>query len=155
MIPESNGEESKEGKKIFIVDTNILVEDQKAILSLKDNYIVIPFSVISELDVIKKRMDELGANARHVSRFIRKVKKNGQSFESGISLENGGMLFVDNEIGIRNSSILKDHNDTVDHRLIAVTIKWEKSNPHIPVILLTNDINLRTKANSFGVTAEI
>ncbi|KKQ38976.1 MAG: PhoH family protein [Candidatus Moranbacteria bacterium GW2011_GWF2_37_7] len=155
MIPESNGEESKERKKMFIVYTNILVEDQKAILSLKDNYIVIPFSVISELDVIKKRMDELGANARHVSRFIRKVKKNGQSFESGISLENGGMLFVDNEIGIRNSSILKDHNDTVDHRLIAVTIKWEKSNPHIPVILLTNDINLRTKANSFGVTAEI
>lgn len=151
MVAGANGEE----KKIFVIDTNVLVEDRKAILSLKNNYVIIPFSVISELDVIKKRRDELGANARYASRFINKAKKNGHSFREGILLESAGMLFIDNEKGIRNSPILKDHDDTVDHRLIAVAMKWRKNNPHIPVTLLTNDINLRTKADSFGIAAEI
>lgn len=142
-------------KKIFVIDTNILIEDCKAIPTLKDNYIVVTFSVIGELDVIKKRRDELGASARHASRFINKARKNGSSFRDGITLESGGTLFIDNEKNIRQSSILQDHEDTVDHRLIAVALDWKKSNPHIRVILLTNDTNLSTKACSLGVASEM
>lgn len=143
-----------DGKKIFVLDTNILAEDPQAILNLKDNCIIVAFSVLDELDGLKKRRDELGANARRASRFINKTITNRKHRDKGIELESGGILFLDNEEGIHDSPPLKIHNDTADHRILSVAMKWQKHNPHLPVILISNDTNLRTKADSFEIKAE-
>ncbi len=155
-------------EKIFVIDTNILIDDPNAIARLKDNIIVIPFSVLDELDGLKKRSDELGNNARRASRFINKMKKNGKSLSEGVAIYDadgnptGGTLYLDNEIGIKDLSPLQTHNDTPDHRIMSVALKWKNSTfleakklePDAPVILITNDINLRNKADSFGIIAE-
>lgn len=157
-----------DGKKVFVVDTNILVDDPNAASKLKDNIVVIPFSVLDELDGFKKRQDELGANARRASRFINKVKKNGKSLSEGVAIHDadgnptGGILYLDNEIGIKDLPPLQTHNDTPDHRIMSVAMKWKdakflgskKLDTNTPVILISNDINLRNKADSFDIAAE-
>lgn len=166
MVETSSSNHS--GKKVFVIDTNIFIDDPNAIAKLKDNIIVVPFSVLDELDGLKKRQDELGVNARRASRFINKMKKNGKSLSEGVAIYDadgnptGGTLYLDNEIGIKDLSPLQTHNDTPDHRIMSVALKWKndtfleakKLEPNTPVILITNDINLRNKADSFGITAE-
>lgn len=161
--PNSNG-----GKKVFVLDTNILVDDNNVLIKIKDNIAVIAFTVLDELDGLKKRSDELGVSARRMSRTINKLKKNGRSLSKGVPIEDadgqptGGILYLDNEEGIKNLLPLKTHRDTPDHRIMSVALKWQK--PHMlkqhklsldtPVILITNDVNLRNKADSFEIVAE-
>lgn len=145
--------EKNDTKKIYVIDTNIMLHEPKIFAALENNYIVIPFSALDELDSFKKRGDELGKNARHIARLIEKVRANGNCKE-GFILETGGILFIDNEKNIRSLSLLKDHEDKPDHRIIAVALKWREAYKNIPVILLTNDINMIDKAAAFDVYAE-
>lgn len=140
-------------KKIYVLDTNVMLHDPKVFAALEDNYIVIPFSALDELDNFKKRGDELGKNARHIARFIEKVRADG-NYKEGFVLETGGILFIDNEKNIRSLSLLKDHEDKPDHRMIAIALKWQEAYKDTPVILLTNDINMINKAAAFDVCAE-
>ncbi|MEK7487877.1 MAG: PIN domain-containing protein, partial [Patescibacteria group bacterium] len=95
-------------KKIYIIDTNIFLHDPEVLLNLKDNYLVIPFTALDELDNFKKGLDELGANSRQVSRYLNKVR-NGGDFKNGVTLESGGTLFIDTEDDIHSLSPLKNH----------------------------------------------
>lgn len=142
-------------KKIYIIDTNIFLHDPEVLLNLEDNYLVIPFTALDELDNFKKGLDELGANSRQVSRYLNKVR-NGGNFKDGVKLESGGTLFIDTEDGIHSLSPLKNHSDKPDHHILAVALKWQQTqqNRDIPVILITNDINLLNKASAYGIKAE-
>lgn len=149
-MPEKTGT-----KKIYIIDTNIFLHDPEVLLNLEDNYLIIPFTALDELDNFKKGLDELGANSRQVSRYLNKVR-NGGNFRDGVKLESGGILFIDTEDGIHSLSPLKNHADKPDHHILAVALKWQQTqqNRDIPVILVTNDINLLNKASAYGIRAE-
>ena len=142
-------------KKIYIIDTNIFLHDPEVLLNLKDNYLVIPFTALDELDNFKKGLDELGANSRQVSRYLNKVR-NGGDFKNGVTLESGGTLFIDTEDDIHSLSPLKNHADKPDHHILAVALKWQQTpqSGNLPVILVTNDINLLNKASAYGIRAE-
>ena len=70
------------GKKIYVLDTNVLLQDPYSIYSFEDNEVVIPAVVLEELDSKKRYMDEIGRNARQVSKLIDNFREKGKLHQS-------------------------------------------------------------------------
>jgi PhoH-like ATPase len=139
-------------KKIYELDTNVLLADPNAMYTFEDNDVVIPTVVLQELDSKKKLMDELGRNARYVSRQLDKLREKGKLHE-GVSLPNGGTLKVispPSNHEVYNSFL----DDSVDTAIIATAHELQKLNPEIPVIVVSRDVNVRIKADASNVLAE-
>ena len=80
-------------KKTFVLDTNVLLHDPKAIYRFEENDVILPIAIIEELDRFKKSLDETGRNARQVSRTLDQLRGRG-SLTDGILLEGEGTLKV-------------------------------------------------------------
>lgn len=80
--------------KTYILDTNVLLHNPRALFVFEENSVVIPLAVIEEIDSQKRRQDEIGRNARIVSRILDSLRMNGQ-LSSGVLLPNGGALRVE------------------------------------------------------------
>jgi len=80
-------------RKAFILDTNVLLDDPSAILSFDNSDVVIPLSVLKELDKHKTRTDEIGKNARGINRILDGYR-DGSSLLKGIKLANNSKLFI-------------------------------------------------------------
>ena len=80
-------------KKIFIVDTNVLLYDKLSIHSFKKNHVVIPISVLDELDRFKDKQGVLGESARYVNRFLDDLRSVG-SLHDGVQIESGQNIRV-------------------------------------------------------------
>ncbi|MFQ5561091.1 MAG: PIN domain-containing protein, partial [Nitrospinota bacterium] len=80
-------------KKMFVLDTNVLLHSAASIFSFDDNDVVIPMPVIEELDRFKSRNDELGRNARMVVRNLDNLRRKGK-LGKGVPTKNGGNLFI-------------------------------------------------------------
>lgn len=69
------------GEKIYVLDTNVLLQDPYSIFSFEDNEVVIPAVVLEEVDSKKRYMDEVGRNARQVSKLIDRLRESGKLHE--------------------------------------------------------------------------
>jgi PhoH-like ATPase len=138
-------------KKIFVLDTNVLLHDPRAIFSFEDNDVVIPIVVIEELDKFKKGVDEIGRNARQVSRILDEHRLKGK-LSLGVKLESGGNLRV--ELNHQSPESLPNEliATKADNRILSTALNLK--NDGLPVILVTKDTNLRIKADALGMTAE-
>ena len=138
--------------KNYVLDTNVLLHDPQSVFNFKDNNVLIPIDVIEELDKFKRESNELGSNARQFSRTLDKLREKGK-LNKGVRLENGGCLRVifpeKNESGQ-----LVFGNKTVDSRIVAMGLEIQKAQPKIATIIVSKDINLRLKADAFGLDAE-
>ena len=140
--------------KSFILDTNVLLYDPQAIFKFQENNIIIPITVIEEIDRFKKDMNETGRNARQFSRFLDDLRKKG-SLSVGIGLESGGTLRVE----IYEEKVMKGlppelREERGDNRILAVAVDVKQKDPRMPVIFVTKDTNLRIKADAIGLVAE-
>jgi PhoH-like ATPase len=137
-------------KKIFVLDTNVLLFDPTAFRRFGKNTVFIPLIVIEEIDRFKKDQNENGRNARNFSRFIDDLRSQGPLSE-GIVLENGGTLIisVDRIIDSKNLPIDVSKNDNL---ILSSALSLKESGED--VLLVTKDINLRLKADILGVPAE-
>lgn len=140
-------------KKIYILDTSVLVHDPRALTAFEDNDIIIPIAVVEEIDGHKKRQDEVGRNARWVSAFLDKLRAVGH-LDQGVSLgKQKGKIKVElNHQEVEKLPPTLDRNK-IDNRIIAVANAL-KAGSNIPVILVTKDINMRIKADALGIIAE-
>ncbi len=138
-------------KKVFVLDTNVLLHDPRAIFSFEDNDVVIPIVVIEELDKFKKGVDEIGRNARQVSRILDEYRLKGK-LSQGVPLEGGGNLRV--ELNHQSPEHLPNEliAEKADNRILATALNLKHDD--LPVILVTKDTNLRIKADALGMTAE-
>ncbi|NUU98786.1 PhoH family protein [Marinitoga sp. 1154] len=137
--------------KNYVLDTNVLIHDPKAMFNFEDNNVIIPFPVIEEIDNLKTRGERTGAAAREVNRILDNLRKEG-SLQKGIKLENGGMLKIATleENGIKIPRYLgKKMDDWI--LLYAMELKKEGE---IPTYLVTKDLNLRIKAEAVGIEAQ-
>src|SRR5512141_1543106 len=138
-------------KKVFVLDTNVLLHDPRAMFSFEDNDVVIPIVVIEELDKFKKGIDEMGRNARQVSRILDEYRQKGK-LSQGVKLEGGGCLRVE----LNHQSPQHLPNELVatkaDNRILATALNLKHDD--LPVILVTKDTNLRIKADALGMRAE-
>lgn len=140
-------------KKVFVLDTSVLVHDPRALNAFQDNDIIIPLAVVEEIDGHKKRQDEVGRNARWVSAFLDKLREKGH-LDHGVSLgENRGIIRV--ELNHQEVNKLPQALDRtkIDNRIIAVAAALKNSST-LPVVLVTKDINMRIKADALGIAAE-
>lgn len=140
--------------KTFVLDTNVLLHDPFALFRFQENTILIPITVIEEIDRFKKDMNETGRNARHVSRILDELREKG-SLSSGITLESGGQL----RVALTNSDMMslippELSEEKGDNRILAVAAEAKKESGQMPVILVTKDTNLRIKADAIGLDAE-
>ncbi len=141
-------------KKIFVLDTNVILHDSGCIYQFEDNDVVIPIVVLEELDRFKKGNDSVNFQARE---FVRELDKlTGDSlFNGGIKLtQEGGMLRV--LVGNFRIPAVQEafREDTADHRILSAALALSRSEKKCKVILVTKDVNLRMKAKSLGVSAQ-
>jgi PhoH-like ATPase len=134
-------------RKHFVLDTNVLLHDASAMLAFGDNVVVIPITVIEELDKFKGQNDELGRNAREVVRTLDRLRQQG-SLGQGVDLNgSGGTLVVDVEPVPPADMGLP--SDVPDHRILATA--WRLKIEKQPVIFVSKDINLRIKSDALGI----
>ncbi|MGG3955928.1 PhoH family protein [Bhargavaea massiliensis] len=145
------------GKKIYVLDTNVLLQDPYSIFSFQDNEVVIPGVVLEEVDSKKRYMDEVGRNARQVSKLIDQLRQNGKLHEK-IPLDNGGVLRI--ELNHRSFQQLQEIfvEKTNDNRILAVAknllLEEQTKENGRPVILVSKDALVRVKADAIGLEAE-
>nr|MBF0222821.1 PhoH family protein [Desulfobulbaceae bacterium] len=133
-------------KKYFVLDTNVLLHNAAAINSFADNYVVLPMTVIEELDRFKSHSDELGRNARKVVRELDALRSKGK-LSQGVMMENGGIMKIAMEdIGGGKTGL----DMTVpDNRILSVADNLNKEGH--TVIFVSKDINARLKADALGL----
>ncbi len=135
--------------KTFVIDTNVFIHKADAILSFRDNEVVIPLGVLEELDTLKTYSDERGRNARHAIRFIDSVAKHGD-LQKGVKMENGSILRV--AVSFNRKGLPNDLNKgKIDNHIIQTAVDLQ--NEGKKVFFVSKDINARIKAQSLGLKA--
>jgi PhoH-like ATPase len=135
-------------KKIFVLDTNVLIHDPEAVLHFDDNDVVLPITVIEELDKLKKGNGEIPYSARQTLRLIDSFRESG-NLSKGVALPGNGLL----RVAIDENIYLKKHSSDNKIISIAVSIARDENNSQ-PVILVSKDTSVRIKADSLGIITQ-
>lgn len=137
-----------DNKKIFILDTNVLIHDADAINSFENSLVGIPVQVLEELDKFKSDSSQKGFNARKVIRTLDFLRGKG-SLSEGVPLDNGGRLQVFlPQVGTCKSPLL-DHS--IDNEILQTAYCLQQQGNK--VLFISKDINLRVKADVIGIEA--
>ncbi len=142
-------------RKIYILDTNVILSDPLAFFGFEDNEVVIPSVVIEEIDSKTHLQDDLGRNAREAARTLDRLRKISP-LNLGVSTDAGGTIRVEmnHQLNAGMQVYFPELNN--DNRILSVafTIWQETKDKNIPVILVSNDAIMRIKADSLGIRAE-
>ena len=135
--------------KFFVLDTNVLLHNPNAIYSFAEHTVIIPFTVIEELDKFKTSSDKKGVHARQILRELDQLYKKG-ALKAGAKMKNGGML------RILFSPTQAPHPDLDwsrnDNHIVGIAWTLKKEGQH--VFFISKDINARIKAEVLGVQSE-
>jgi predicted ribonuclease YlaK len=146
--------------KTYIFDTNVLIDDCNSIYRFEDSLIIIPMIVLEELDHLKKKDGKTGESARRANRELEKIRK--MAIEQETSLAKG--VYVEScntriKVWAEGSEMLPSMSkDSNDNKIIMVAYefskRYKKKYPNREVVLISNDINVRVKADSINVKCE-
>ncbi len=141
-------------RKVFILDTNVILHDHKCIYNFENNDVILPIVVLEELDKFKKGNDLINYQARE---FVRDLNKSAgeKLFKEGIPLgPKQGKLFV--ATGKPFTQAMQDSffEKSPDHRILAIALFVKDEFKTRTVTLVSKDINLRMKAKSLGLNSE-
>jgi PhoH-like ATPase len=154
------------GKRIYVLDTNVLMHDPTALFRFEEHDVFLPMTVLEELDAAKKGMSEVSRNARQVSRFINELIENKpkQPIADGLELKlpQGIQLDRKAQVGrlyfqtqnIEATAAPGKKRTLPDNLILASVVALREQRPDVPVVLVSKDINLRIKASIFGIPAE-
>lgn len=138
----------KDKLKTFIIDTNVLIHKPDAILSFRDNEVVIPLWVLEELDNLKSAGGEKGRNARRAVRFLDEMGKKG-SLNEGVMMENGSILRV--ELSYDQKIPFGFSLEKPDNKILLAAVSLHQQGKR--VFFVSKDINARVKAIALGLKA--
>ncbi|MEL1264016.1 PhoH family protein [Pseudoxanthomonas putridarboris] len=151
-------------KRIYVLDTNVLMHDPTALFKFEEHDVFLPMQVIEELDNAKKGTSEVSRNARQVSRFLNELIEGAGAdhIQAGIVLNHpqGLQLKARDNIGrLYFQTRPVDPGRTFgaiapDNKILASVLELREEHPEVPVILVSKDINLRIKASISGLVAE-
>ena len=147
------------GKRIYALDTNVLLHDPTALFRFEEHDVFIPMTVLEELDEKKQGVSEVARNARQASRFLNELIERNNSHgiadgvplaqPDGVKLRSGGAngrLYFQTQTG--------NGQGKADNRILAAILDLRDHHPEAAVALVSKDINLRIKATIYGVAAE-
>ncbi|WP_456414242.1 PhoH family protein [Thiolapillus sp.] len=156
--------ESSEKKRLFVLDTNVLMHDPTALFRFKEHDIFLPMVVLEELDKGKKGMSEVARNVRQASRFLDDIVAHSSKAEidHGLPIPNFGGNEQQNKPGrlfFQTKSLINHLPDTLpgntpDNSILAAALALQEKVPDRHVMLISKDINLRIKAAIVGVPTE-
>jgi len=154
-------------KKLFVLDTNVLMHDPAAIFRFQEHDIFIPMIVLEELDHAKKGLTEVARNVRQVSRFLDELIQdaNQQTLNDGLPLariEHGPKADATKDMGrlyfqtSDMTALLPESmpGNIVDNSILKIVLALAKELPNTTIILVSKDINMRIKAATLELTAE-
>lgn len=146
---------SKQNPKTFILDTNVILHDPTSIHQFEENNIVIPLTVIEEIDHFKRGSQVINLNARQFARTLDTLTGK-DLFNGGVSLgKDKGKVRIAITNGMCDEIKKAFREDTPDHRILSCAFQLEKeSKIKKKHILVTKDVNLRMKAKALGILAE-
>ncbi|MFC3815734.1 PhoH family protein [Lysobacter sp. GCM10012299] len=151
-------------KRIYVLDTNVLMHDPTALFKFEEHDVFLPMQVIEELDNAKKGTSEASRNARQVSRFLNELiqAEGTDKISSGITLSRpqGLQLRGEQSIGklrfqTRDFDSGKRFGAVIpDNHILGSILSLKESDPGVPVVFVSKDINLRIKASIAGIVSE-
>jgi PhoH-like ATPase len=139
--------------KIFVLDTNVILYEHTSIYNFEEHNVVIPITLLEEVDRFKKGNEIINYNAREFTRALGELIGDGLLSE-GVTLEGGGMLLVCATVSRDASFRELFWEDSPDHRILGTAYELAKQYGTERVFLVSKDINLRMKAKSIGLHAE-
>lgn len=142
-------------KKIFVLDTSVIIYDHMAAKSFKEHDVVIPITVLEELDNFKKGNDTKNFAAREFTRYIDKIS-NGNTLQDWININGKGHGMIKIEMH-QDSKVDAERvfgERKADHRILNTALYVSEKYPDRKVVMVTKDINLRIKAKSLSLNAE-
>ena len=144
-------------KKIFVLDTSVILYNHNSINSFDDNDVAIPITVLEELDQFKKGNDTINFEAREFIRIMDRLSDNA-SLQSWIPLENGNkgkfkvVMPGNGDLPVNAEQVFGERKG--DHRILNAAISLRKEYPDRRVVMVTKDVNLRIKAKALELPAE-
>lgn len=145
---------SKKKKKIFVLDTNVILHDSSCIYQFQENNIVIPITVLEELDRFKKGNETLNYHAREFLRALDSLSGD-QLFGDGVEIGSGlGKISVKFDQKIHEDLAFNFSSSKPDHHILNTAYHIFRENSPDQVILVSKDVNLRMKAKSIGLMAQ-
>ena len=154
-----------QGKRVYVLDTNVLMHDPTALFRFEEHDVFLPMQVIEELDNGKKGLSEASRNARQVSRFINELIE-GQGADriaTGLRLERPNALQLRGAASngrLRFQTTVPSEDKTSfgavapDNRILGAILQLRREEPDYPVVFVSKDINLRIKAAIAGIPSE-
>jgi PhoH-like ATPase len=143
-------------KKLFVLDTSVIIYDYNAIKNFAEHDIAIPITVLEELDNFKKGNDTKNFAAREFSRFLDAASGN-QSLQDWIPIDGknkGRFTIILNELQTKIDAIEIFGDDKGDHRILNAALHAKSKYTDRNVIMVSKDINLRIKAKSLDILSE-
>ena len=136
-------------RKLFVLDTSVLIYHEDSIHAFPGHDVVIPLEVLEEIDGLKQGQNKAGNSARYINRFLDELRSKG-NLGNGVFLDNGQKITVSLD---SNMKLMPDGMDSSrDNRIISVALNLKRNG--LSPILISRDINLRVKCDSLGITAE-
>lgn len=152
------------GKRIYVLDTNVLMHDPTALFKFEEHDVYLPMQVIEELDNGKKGTSEASRNARQVSRFLNElVQESGlDNLADGIPLQRPNGLQLRGKQSAGKLRFQTSHFDAgksfgqviPDNAILGAILALKEETPDLPVVFVSKDINLRIKAAIAGIVSE-
>jgi PhoH-like ATPase len=141
-------------KKVFVLDTNVILHDSSCLFQFKDNDVVIPITVIEELDQFKRGKETINCNAREFLRDLDSLS-GVKLFDGGISIGEGkGRVSIHLESEFHDKLKLNFSLHKADHHILNTAYHIALRESFERTVLVTKDVNLRMKAKSIGIKAE-
>lgn len=146
----------KKEKKIFVLDTSVILYEHNSILNFAEHDVGIPITVLEELDTFKKGNDTRNYEAREFTRLIDKLSKEHNLQDwiplNGSAKKGSFKVLMSSESKVNANDVFGEEKP--DHRILNAAMQLQEQEKGKKVILVTKDINLRLKAKSLNLTAE-
>jgi PhoH-like ATPase len=140
-------------KKNYVLDTNVLLHDPRAIFRFEDNDVIVPIYCIEEVDQFKREGSERGRNARQIARVLDELREQGGSLASGVTLQSGGTLRV--AVPLKRPELPSAIDKAaMDQAILQTAFDVREQDGGRPTIFVTMDSNLRIRADALGMVAQ-
>lgn len=154
-MPRAKKKDTVAPKKIFVLDTSVIIYSHDAIMNFDEHDVGIPITVLEELDQFKKGNDTRNFEAREFIRMLDGLSSN-HTLQDWIPLNGSSRgsfkVIMSNASSVDAEQIFDEKKP--DHRILNAALTLKETYPDRSVILVTKDINLRLKAKSLNLTAE-
>jgi len=160
MAKKSAAPRKPKVKKLFVIDTNVLMHDPTSLFRFEEHDLYLPIGTLEELDAHKKGLSDVARNARQASRFLDEiVSAQAADIKKGLQIKVKDGQAAKGRLFLQTEAINGELPPTLpmgktDNQILSVVRYLQAREPEREVVLVSKDINMRIKARALGLAAE-